>query len=210
MDSRGHLHLLWTEHSGSTYDVLYARSTDEGRSWSAPLDIARSSLPAMDGNIAVGPDDVLHAAWLDYRSGARHVLYSRSFNSGASWESARDISGQQTDDAVTPALSVDLRNRVHLAWHTGEADEDSPIAVSYYARSTDGGDAGPDIVGKYTLDLSTWSPMEWVTDDPELDHRFPSPCIGPDGRPYVAWSDQRHGSSHETVFMKSRKHERSE
>jgi hypothetical protein len=40
--------------------------------------------------------------------------------------------------------------------------------------------------------------------DPERGHRFPAPCIGPDGRLHVAWSDQRYGSRRETIFMKSR------
>ena len=117
VDSRGYLHVLWTEVRGSQYDVLYARSTDGGGTWSPGVDLSNSTLPAMGGNIAIGPDDTLHAAWADRRQGGNlRIYYSRSFNSGASWETPRDVSGDR-GNAATPSISVDTRQRVHIVAH---------------------------------------------------------------------------------------------
>ena len=139
VDSRGHLHVLWTEVRGTQYDVLYSRSTDGGGTWSAGLDLSNGSLPAMGGNIATGPDDTLHAAWADRRQGGNlRIYYSRSFNSGASWETPRDVSGDR-GNAATPSISVDTRQRVHIAWHTGDPDAESPVAAVYYSHSLNGG-----------------------------------------------------------------------
>lgn len=180
VDSRGHLHVLWTEVRGAQYDVLYARSTDGGASWSPGYDLSNSTLPAMGGNIAAGPDDTLHAAWTDRRQGGNlRIYYSRSINSGASWEAPRDISGD-LGNAATPSISVDQRQRVHVAWHTGDADDDaSPAAIVFYTHSLDG---GATFTGVARLSAVTGQHAAWP--------RFS--VAGTDGDVVaVAWRDNR-------------------
>jgi len=179
VDSRGHLHVLWTEVRGTQYDVLYARSTDGGATWSPGLDLATSTRPAMGGNIAAGPDDILHAAWTDRRQGGnQRIYYSRSMNSGASWEAPRDISGD-LGNAATPSITVDNRRRVHVAWHTGDPDAESPVAIVFYTHSLDGGGS---FAGVARLSTVTGQHAAWP--------RFN--LAGTDGQVVaVAWRDNR-------------------
>ena len=179
IDSRGHLHVLWTEVRGSQYDVLYARSTDGGGTWSPGFDLSNSTLPAVGGNLAVGPDDTLHAAWADRRQGGnQRIYYSRSTNSGASWEAPRDLSGD-LGNAATPTITVDRRQRVHVAWHTGNPDAALPIAVVFYTHSID---AGATFTGVARLSTATGQHAAWP--------RFN--VAGTDGEVVaVAWRDNR-------------------
>lgn len=362
IDSKNRLHAFWNEQGGSSpniaYDVYYSRSADGGSTWSTPVDIANSPLPAIGPNIAAGPDDTLHLAWNDRRDGGSFRLYySRSFDGGNNWETPRDLSGTNSLDASTPSVTVDTRNRVHIAWHFGDPGQNDPVSQVYYTRSTDGGaffdaprrlntdtshhaawprfsvdgtngdlvavawrdnrrdpdwdiyiaistngglaftemagqatsnrewdpdiavdangilhlsymtyradgitidyrqsgdkgnawsqevtlseaksrfpfwaldnkhgvlwlfwkderDADPppgsaepraDIACKYSIDRGqTWSPLEFVTDLGDIEPKFPSLTVGPDGRAHAMWSDARYGASLESVFLKSR------
>jgi hypothetical protein len=141
VDSTNTIHLAYVLQTGSSVKAMYRRSSNEGRTWSAPFDLGRNPLPAFSPNLAVGPDDVLHATWGDRRNGGgTRVFYARSFDGGQSWEAGRDISGPNTQSAGPALISVDQRNRVHIAWHVGEPDNPSaPASICYYRRSADGG-----------------------------------------------------------------------
>ncbi len=141
VDSHHRIHLVWTEQNGASFDVFYARSTDGGSTWSTPCDIVQSPLPAYGPNLAIGPDDVLHLTWNDRRNGGNaRVYYSRSFNGGDTWEAPRDLSGASTLDTGPAIISVDTRNRVHIAYHIGnpEQQQQTPAQV-FYTRSVNGG-----------------------------------------------------------------------
>ncbi|MFQ5594735.1 MAG: exo-alpha-sialidase, partial [Anaerolineae bacterium] len=72
--------------------------------------------------------------------GVTRIYYSRSFDGGDTWETPREISGGNTRDAAEQSISVDTRNRVHIAWHVGNPDVDTVPTEVYYTRSTDSGD----------------------------------------------------------------------
>lgn len=143
VDSQGRLHAVWTQISGNQYDLYYAYSDDNGQSWSTPEDIAPSNLPLTGPNIAVDADGFLHAAWNDRRNGATRIYYMRSVDRGDTWETPRDVSGNQGRDSSAPSLSIDSNRRVHIAWHIGNPDTDSDATEVYYVRSgNQGGEFG--------------------------------------------------------------------
>lgn len=140
VDATNNLHIVWTENSGNVFDVLYSRSTDSGVTWSPPLDVASSPLPATSPNLAIGPDGVLHCIWHDRRDGgAQRLYYSRSTNGGSSWETPRDLTGASARDVGSFSFSLDLQNRLHLAWHYGDPSAGATPTEVYYMRSTNGG-----------------------------------------------------------------------
>lgn len=141
IDSRGVLHVVWVERSANNqgFDVYYAQSTDDGVTWSAARDLFNAQLPAYSPNLVTAPDDTLHLVWTDRRKGTAREFYSRSFDGGATWEAPRNISGDHTRDAGSHTISVDTQNRVHIAWHLGNPDEDTQPTEIYYVRSVDGG-----------------------------------------------------------------------
>jgi hypothetical protein len=144
-DSRQRVFVLWQEivFSGGSHggDILFARSEDGGRQFSAPLNL--SSSIAGDGkgridtdswhngslDLALDTDGALYVAWTEYEG----TLWVRRSSDGG-----RTFSGRlRIDDAKPargPALALGPKGVVYLAWTVG--DETADIRV---ARSTDGG-----------------------------------------------------------------------
>jgi hypothetical protein len=143
------VYVLWQEivFSGGSHggEILFARSTDGGRSFAPPLNLSRSR--AGDGkgrlfadywhngslDLAVGPDGAVLAAWTEYEG---RLWLARSTDAGASFSEPRRVAGGPgAAPARGPSLAVDDEGHVHLAWTVGE-DRAADIR---YARSTDAG-----------------------------------------------------------------------
>ncbi len=142
------LYVLWQEiiFSGGAHggDILFARSIDGGRSFSAPLNLSASRGGDGKGrlsravwsngslDIAAGPKGSVFAAWTEY-DGA--LWLARSRNKGRSFMAPRRIAGTASLPARGPALAIGDDGLVYLAWTVGE-DADADIRV---APSRDGG-----------------------------------------------------------------------
>lgn len=141
VDAASRMHIAWVENNGNVYDVFYSRSADGGATWSTPHDLANSPWPASGVNLNQGPDGALHAIWIDLRDGGSgRLYYSRSTNAGLTWTTPRDVTGANARKVGGFSFSLDLQNRLHLAWHYGDPSTDAAPTEVYYLRSTDGGD----------------------------------------------------------------------
>jgi BNR repeat-like domain len=145
VDSKQGVFVLWQEiiFSGGSHggDILFARSEDGGRTFSAPVNL--SSSIAGDGkgrinkdywhngslDLALGADGTLYVAWTEYE-GALWVRRSR--DGGRTFSGRLRIS--EAKPARGPALALGPNGIVYLAWTVG--DEAADIRV---VKSTDGG-----------------------------------------------------------------------
>jgi hypothetical protein len=136
------LHVLWQEiiFSGGSHggDILYARSLDGGRSFSAPLNLSASR--AGDGkgrldrdtwsngslDLVAHADGSVHAAWTDYEGS---LWLARSSDEGRSFGAPRRIGGDASRPARAPSLVAGADGQVVLAWTVGE-DPDADIRVA--------------------------------------------------------------------------------
>jgi len=141
----GAVHVLWQEiiFSGGSHggDILFARSSDGGATFSAPLNL--SSSVAGDGkgridkdrwhngslDIALGAPGSVYAAWTEYEGA---LWLRRSLDGGNSF--SEKIRLRDAKPARAPALAVH-GSTVYLAWTVG----DDPAADIRVARSDDGG-----------------------------------------------------------------------
>ncbi|PSQ96916.1 MAG: hypothetical protein BRD55_04545 [Bacteroidetes bacterium SW_9_63_38] len=140
--------MLWQEiiFSGGSHggDILFARSTDGGRSFSPPRNLSQS--PAGDGkgrltaerwhngslDLAVDSSGTLYAAWTEYEG---RLWLRRSPDGGRSFSSLVYIAGSDETPARAPTLAIDPDGRAHLAWTVGE----TPDANIHYTHSNTSG-----------------------------------------------------------------------
>jgi hypothetical protein len=139
----GMFHLLWQEiiFSGGSHggDILHARSTDGGKTFSAPLNLSNSVGGDGKGrtsrehwhngslDIAAGADGAVYAAWTEYEG---RLLLAVSGDGGKGFSAGRHIAGNDRRPARAPSLAIGPDRTLYLAWTTGD------IRI---ARSADGG-----------------------------------------------------------------------
>jgi hypothetical protein len=142
------IYVLWQEiiFSGGSHggEILFARSTDGGASFSAPLNLSNTQAGAGKGrltthrwdngslDLAEGEDGTLYAAWTEYEG---RLFVSRSSDGGASFSRPFHVVGDETRPARGPSFAVEASGAVHLAWTWGE---DSAADI-HIATSRDGG-----------------------------------------------------------------------
>jgi hypothetical protein len=90
----GNLYIGWTQFTLAASDLLFSRSTDDGKSWSKPIKLNTvSGLPRDDNGAlegfhgAVGPDGTLYTIW-DARDG---IMMAVSHDGGATFSKDRLI-----------------------------------------------------------------------------------------------------------------------
>lgn len=148
-DEPARLHVLWQEivFSGGSHggEILHAVSTDGGRSFSAPQNLSNSRPGDGKGrldartwhngslDIALTAGGGVVVAWTEYDG---RLWTAHSADAGRRFSAPRLVAGAPpAPPARAPALAADGRERVVLAWTTGE----DPAADIWTARSADGG-----------------------------------------------------------------------
>ena len=147
VDSGQRVFVLWQEiiFSGGSHggDILFARSEDGGRSFTAPVNLSTSVAGDGKGRIdkdewhngsldlALGADGALYVAWTEYE-GAMWVR--RSTDGGRTFSDRLRIGDAKP--ARGPGLALGANGTVYLAWTVGAAAADIRVV-----RSTDGGDS---------------------------------------------------------------------
>jgi hypothetical protein len=138
IDAGGNLYATWDTQSESmpaTDTNWLSVSTDHGRTWSAPLQVAaqRRNVPHIT-EVAGGAAGVAYVAWMTDCCGRGYATYLRVFRIGAAWVSrALHVSGGVGNPSVYPGDNFGLSSwadgRLALGW--GSAVEPSRTAEVY-------------------------------------------------------------------------------
>ena len=127
--SEGILFVAWAQGVNADLDILVARSDDGGTTWGKPVRVNddRSGREQWQPALAVGPDDSLHLAWLDNRTGNYHVFYASS-KDGRRWSPNLRVT-----DAETPStfqrpgdylgLAIDKSGSAYVVWTDGRTGD---------------------------------------------------------------------------------------
>ena len=135
----GNIYVLWQEiiFSGGSHggDMLFARSSDGGRSFSEPQNLSESIAGDGKGRIdkdtwhngsfdlVVGADGAIHTVWTEYEGA---LWYRRSADGGKTFSAKMRMPGSKP--ARAPSLAVH-GDTVYLAWTVGD-DRAADIRVS--------------------------------------------------------------------------------
>jgi len=169
-------------------DIVVERSTDGGRTFTAPVPVndvpgaahrpfgKRFAMPW----IAVDTAGAVYVAWPDDRAGDLDIYVDRSLDGGVTWGTDVLVNDVPTGDQWMPTLVVDADGVLHMIWEDARAGDFDV----YYASSSDGGQSwSPDL-----LITTARSPAVW-----DRPGDYLALAAGPDGTIHAAWTDGRDG-----------------
>jgi hypothetical protein len=134
LDSGEGANIVWGDSEDGGGKVVFVRSTDQGFTFTEPIDVSRSSGVAFDPEIAVDPNDTINIAWQDNAPGTSVIMFSRSTDAGQTFTDPKQVS-TGTGNATEAAIATDSSGTLSVAW----VDETPGHDEAFYARSTDGG-----------------------------------------------------------------------
>ncbi len=198
------VYILWQEivFSGGSHggEILFARSTDGGKTFSNPVNLSNSI--AGDGkgrltrrywhngslDLAMGPQGDLYAAWTEYEG---NLWFSRSTDGGKNFSDPLRIAGSQdAGPARGPSLTIAAEGTVYLAWTVGE----DKAADIHLAKSSDHGRSfgAPRIA--FESDGHSDAPKIAVDSEGTVHLVYAESPIGPFDRYYISYTRSNDGA----------------
>jgi BNR repeat-like domain len=121
-------------------DLFAWRSMDDGRTWSAPVQINGFPGSAREGlhSLASGPNGRLFCAWVDLRDGSPAIRGAFSTDAGASWNDDAEIprvAGDLVCPCCHPSCAFGPDGALYVMWR-GNVDGNRDMML---AQSKDGG-----------------------------------------------------------------------
>jgi hypothetical protein len=167
--------------------IMFARSTDRGITWSAPIELGGGCLEGADPAVARG--GALYVAWYDCNGGP-HELVRRSSDAGRTWSSAVVAAGSL---AGCPLTLPGSNFRVTGQYPSIATDPTRPANVYIAYPDCPRGDSEVFFVRSIDRAL-TWSAPIRVNDDPTTVHRdqfFPWMAVADNGTIRIIFGDDR-------------------
>jgi hypothetical protein len=130
-----HVYVLWQDSMPSdnrNYDIFIKNSVNNGTTFGLPVNLSNNPGFSEHPQIAVYGNNV-YAIWADNTSGNREVLFKKSVDNGASFDSIKNLSNN-TSDSLNQEIAA-FGNNVYVIW----LDQDENGTNISLRASADGG-----------------------------------------------------------------------
>jgi hypothetical protein len=126
------VHLVWTDNSTGSGDILYKRSADNGTSFSSTRNLSNNSGNSTAAQIASYQDNV-YVVWEDATTGNGDIYFKKSVDNGTSFGNIENLSNNtSSSDLFHIAVSG---SNIYVVW-TDNATGNGDI---YFKKSVDNG-----------------------------------------------------------------------
>jgi len=160
VDEQGNVHVTWIDFGSN--QVRYAKSTDQGGSFSTPVDVSPiDPIPRYldNGNYRVptmtmldvdrfgsNSSGNLYVTWADQSLGDSDVFLAYSHDNGGSWGGPVRVNNDTEGNGIDqffPAVSVSMEGWVHVTFYDRRSDPANTLLEYWWAVSFDGGQTFP-------------------------------------------------------------------
>ncbi len=180
------MYVSWTRFTSGT-NILLVRSTDQGVTWSSPVNVSGSNLSVQGSVPAVGPNGEVYVAWYGYDFTSENIYFDKSTDGGLTF--GNDIVVSPCPNAWFPSMAVDIsggtyNGNIYVTWND-ERNGDGDIFLS---KSTDGG--------------TTWSAALRINNDPVSNGReqyWPWITVAESGEIDLIFYDTRNTPNNNTI-----------
>lgn len=131
-----HVYVLWQDSMPSdnrNYDIFIKNSVNNGTTFGVPVNLSNNSGFSEHPQVAVYGNNV-YAIWADDTSGNREVLFTRSVDNGAKFDSIKNLSNN-TSDSLNQEIAV-VGDNVYVIWLDKHEDRTNILLRA----SADGGE----------------------------------------------------------------------
>ena len=128
------INVAWEDAASGTSAILFARSTDNGATFSSPKQVSRDAGNATEAHIAADGAGHLSVVWVQAVGGDKHTFYSRSTDNGQTFSEPLQLT-TAPGTSVSKPLALAFQNVVYVAYQN-EAPNHMQV---YLVKSEDGG-----------------------------------------------------------------------
>jgi hypothetical protein len=140
-DGAGRLSVVWVQTIGDDKHAFYSRSTDDGATFSEPLQLTRAPGTSISKPLALAYQNVVYVAYQNEAPRHMQVYLAKSEDGGATFADAVQVSNADNScgRAHSASMTVDSQGMLHMVWidasHVvGCTDE----GLLFYSRSANG------------------------------------------------------------------------
>jgi hypothetical protein len=135
VDTHDGINVVWDDDGSGVSSIMFARSSDGGKTFSQPKRLSSGTNAAIESHIATSPNGQIYAVWSEVISnGTRQAFFTRSTDQGATFSAPINLSNEPGGD-IHKSFVVSRGNAVYVAFNN---DEESSHQV-YLVKSDDNG-----------------------------------------------------------------------
>lgn len=179
IDSTDAINVTWEDTRSSTSAIMFARSTDHGRTFSEPVRVSTGSGAAAEAHLAIDGSGRIYIVWSEDNQGDSQAFFSRSTDNGRAFSAPINVSNNRRGLIHKPFLAAQ-GDIVYVAYQNGSIFFEGEITPGSQVYLVKSGDAG----------LSFADPMQ-ISSANNSRGRAHSPAMTFDstGKLHIVWID---------------------
>ena len=180
--SSGTMYLLFRGYKNSIIELWLTKSTDNGATFSTPVQVTSNSIQEDNGSIAVYGSNVYVIYFDAYSTSPYNIYLVKSTNGGSSFGSPIRVNQTLGKTDFGFGIAVNSSGNIFIAHEDTNIDYEGNL---YVAKSTDGG-------GSFTYTLAT--------DSTYRNQDYPKIFIDSNNYIHLLWNDNRVNVSYGSVY----------
>ena len=134
VDQNGAINIAWEDTAPGANSIMFSRSTDEGKTFSTPLQVSKGTAVASEAHIASDSAGRLSVVWVQGNEDEKQAYYARSTDGGQTFSDPITLSNTEGASISKPVVTT-FQNTVYVAYQN-EVRRDMQV---YLVKSEDAG-----------------------------------------------------------------------